>query len=73
MQIIVSRKYPFLDSETLAEGQVRDTLFRIDENEFLLHMASEGHVEGDRLVWFDSRAALLWINQETEEYGMDWE
>lgn len=72
MQVIASRKYPFLDSQTLAERQACDTLLRVGENEFLLHMTSENDIEEDRLVWFDGRAALLWINQETEEYGRDW-
>ena len=41
MQLLASRAYPFLDSQTLLERQARDTLFRIAENEFLLHMTSE--------------------------------
>ena len=44
----------------------------IGENEFLLHMTSEAGTEEDRLVWLDSRAALLWINQTTDEYGTNW-
>jgi hypothetical protein len=43
----------------------------VAENEFLLHMTSEGSVEEDRLAWFDGRAALLWIDQEKGDYGMD--
>ena len=27
----------------------------------------------ERLVWLDCRSALLWISQEAEEYGIDWE
>jgi hypothetical protein len=73
MQLLASRAYPFLDSQTLLERQARDTLFRIAENEFLLHMTSEGGVEEVPLAWFDCRAALLWINQEKGDYGMDWE
>jgi hypothetical protein len=46
---------------------------RIGENEFLLHMTSDDVVQGERLVRFDSRAALVWINQQVDEYGVDWE
>jgi PilZ domain len=73
MQLIVSRTYPFLDTKTLVERQARDTLLRIGENEFILHMTSDGGAEEERLVWFDCRAALLWISQDTDEYGSDWE
>lgn len=73
MQLISSRTYPFLDSQTLVERQARDTLLRIGENEFLLHMTSDDGVEEERLVWFDGRSALFWISQGAEEYGVDWE
>jgi hypothetical protein len=73
MQLIFSRTYPFLDSKTLLERQARDTLLKIGENEFLLHMTSDRGAEEERLVWFDCRAALFWISQGTEEYGNDWE
>jgi hypothetical protein len=71
MQLIDSRSYSFLCAQTLAERQARDSLFKIGENEFLLHMAEED-TEEDRLFWLDSRAALLWICQTIDEYGMDW-
>ena len=73
MQLISSRTYPFLDTKTLVERQARDTLLRINENEFLLHMTSDDCVEEERLVWFDCRAALVWINQKEREYGIDWD
>ena len=73
MQLISSRTYPFLDGQTLVERQARDTLLRIDENEFLLHMMSDDDVGEERLVWLDCRSALLWISQEAEEYGIDWQ
>jgi len=73
MQLIASRTYPFLDTQTLEERQARDTLLRIGENEFLLHMTSNDVGQDERLIRFDSRAALVWINQEVDEYGVDWE
>jgi hypothetical protein len=71
MQLINSRTYPFLDGQTLVERMARDSLFRISENEFLLYMTSADGAEEDRLVWLDGRAALLWINQTADEYGMN--
>ncbi|RZN10296.1 hypothetical protein CWO91_13975 [Bradyrhizobium genosp. SA-3] len=68
MKLIAARKYSFLDAQTLSERQARDTLFRYGENSFLLHMTS-GEEEDDQIMWLDSRAALLWINQSVEEYG----
>lgn len=41
MQVIASRKYTFLDSQTLSEELARDTLIKVGENDFALHMASE--------------------------------
>jgi hypothetical protein len=73
MQLICSRSYPFLDAQTLVERQARDTLLKIGENEFLLHMASEDGGEEERIVWFDCRSALLWVSREPDEYGIDWE
>ena len=73
MQLICSRMYPFIDTQTLVERQARDTLLKIGENEFLLHMTSDDVVQEERLLHFDSRAALVWINQEVDEYGVDWE
>ena len=26
----------------------------------------------ERLIWLDSRAALLWINQAADDYGLNW-
>ena len=72
MQLIVSRTYAFLDSQTLSERLARDALFKISENEFLLHMTPEGS-EDDRLLLFDGRSALLWINQEEADYGLNWQ
>ena len=72
MQLIASRTYSFLDDQTLVERQARDSLLRVAENEFLLHMTSDGGATEDRLLWLDARAALLWINQEPEEFGVDW-
>jgi hypothetical protein len=73
MHLIFTRKYPFIDTLTLVEREARDSLFRIDGDEFLLHMTSECELGEDRLIWFDARSALLWLNQEPDEYGSHWQ
>jgi hypothetical protein len=74
MDLLVSRTYPFIDSQSLVEHQARDTLFRMPDGSFLLHLSSSNRpANDDRLVWFDSRAALIWINAASEELGLEWE
>ncbi|MGY3546397.1 hypothetical protein ACVWZ4_001789 [Bradyrhizobium sp. USDA 4472] len=72
MQLIAERNYSFIAFESLAERQACDSLFRVAENEFVLHMQSDQAADEERLIWLDSRAALLWINQTPDEYGMNW-
>jgi hypothetical protein len=74
MQLLALRTYPFIDSESLEEHQARDSLFRTDDGAFVLHMSSS-HTPtvGDRLVWLNCRAALIWINNTTEDFGAEWE
>ena len=74
MDLLVSRIYPFIDSESLTEYRARDSLFRTADGRFLLHLSSLD-VPGvkDRLRWIDSRAALVWINEEPDEFGKEWE
>ncbi|HEY9153916.1 MAG TPA: hypothetical protein VIM69_02225 [Opitutaceae bacterium] len=68
MKLVATHEYSYLDVQSLDERQARDTLFRYGENCFLLHM-TPGEGEKDKILWLDSRAALLWINQTVEEYG----
>jgi hypothetical protein len=74
MELVVSRTYPFIDSESLAEHCARDTLFRIEDGTFLLHLSSSNKpVDDDRLVWIDGRTALIWINEVPEDFGWEWQ
>jgi hypothetical protein len=74
IELLVSRTYPFIDSDALAERQARDTLFRMPDGSFLLHLSARDRTdEDDRLVWIDCRSALVWINAAPEEFGMEWE
>jgi hypothetical protein len=74
MELLVSQSYPFIDCDSLVEHQARDSLFRIADGSFMLHLSSTNRpVEDDRLVWIDCRAALLWINATPDELGAEWE
>jgi hypothetical protein len=74
MDLLVSRIYPFIDSESLVEYRARDTLFRTADGGFLLHLSSlDAAGVADRLLRIDSRAALMWINEEPDEFGKEWE
>src|ERR1700684_4527653 len=73
VQIVASRVYPFLDASSLHECLARDTLLRTHDGAYILHMTSgdeTGHQ--DRLIWLDSRSALMWVNASAEECGMEW-
>lgn len=74
MDLLVSRIYPFIDSESLVEYRARDSLFRMSDGRFLLHLSSiDAPDVADRVLWIDSRAALMWINEEPDEFGKEWE
>ena len=73
MQLLASRMYPFIDSESLEEHQARDTLFRTSAGAFVLHLSSHRPNVGDRLVWLSCRDALIWINGSPEDFGAEWE
>jgi hypothetical protein len=74
MQLLASRTYPFIDSKSLEEHQARDSLFRTDNDAFVLHLSSSHTPNvGDRLVWLSCRSALIWINNTTEDFGAEWE
>ncbi len=73
MQIVASRLYPFLDASSLKERMAQDTLLRTDDGAYILHMSSGDQTTNqDRLIWLDSRSALMWVNASAEEYGMEW-
>ena len=73
VELIVSRTYPFIDSETLVERQARDTLFRTSDGSFLLHLSDDKAADDDRVVWIETRAALIWLNARPEEFGTEWQ
>jgi hypothetical protein len=74
MQLLASRTYPFIDSQSLEEHQARDSLFRTDSGAFVLHLSSsQTPNDDDRLVWLSCRSALIWLNKTNEDLGTEWE
>jgi hypothetical protein len=72
MQLISSRTYPVLDTESLTEYVGCDTLFR-SPGGFLLHMTSQGKADGEeRVLRLESREALIWLNEAPDEFGSFW-
>ena len=73
IKLLASRRYPFIDSDALVERQARDTLFRMPDGSFLLHLSNDEAAAEDRLVRIDGRAALIWLNANPEEFGVEWQ
>ena len=70
MQLMVSRSYPVIDAQTLAEYVARDALFRTADGSYLLYMASGRQVESEeRILFLDCRDALLWLNETPDARG----
>ena len=73
MQLMVSRSYPVIDTQTLTEYVARDALFRTADGSYFLYMASGGQLEGEeRILFMDCRDALLWLNEAPDTLGSYW-
>jgi hypothetical protein len=73
MHLMVSRSYPVIDAQTLAEYIARDALFRASDGSFILYMASMGRIEGEeRILFLNCRDALLWLNETPDALGSYW-
>ena len=73
MQLMVSRSYPVIDAQTLAEHVARDALFRTTDGSYLLYMASGRQAESEeRILFLDCRDALLWLNETPDAHGSYW-
>jgi hypothetical protein len=73
MELVVSRNYPVVDAETLTEYLARDALFRAADGSYFLYMVSKGRPEGEeRILFFDSRDALIWLNETPDALGSYW-
>jgi hypothetical protein len=66
--LLISRSYPFIDSQWLVEYQARDSLLRMADGKFLLHLSSSNRpVDDERLIRIDRGAALIWINAAPDQ------
>lgn len=73
MQLMVSRSYPVIDAQTLAEHVARDALFQTADGSYLLYMASGQQIESEeRVLFLDCRDALLWLNETPDARGSYW-
>ena len=74
MQLLSSRNYPVIDCQTLAEFVGHERLFRAPHGAFLLHMSSDGKLDGEeRVIWLTVRDAISWLNDAPDEFGSFWE
>jgi hypothetical protein len=74
MQMLHSRTVRFVDSDTLAEREAREALFR-GENGFILYL-SGGELSSsgeERVLFLELREALLWLNEPAQECGSFWQ
>ena len=63
MQMIFSRKIPFLDDQTLAPGEAREALFRDERCGFILYLSDDLAPSEERIIHLDAREALIWLNR----------
>ena len=72
MQLMVSRRYPVVDARPRTEYVARAGLFRTAEGSYCLYLATD-QVEGEeRVLFLDSRVALLWLNETPDALGSYW-
>jgi hypothetical protein len=73
MQLVVSRSYPAIDAETLAEFSAREALFRADDGSFLLYLTSQGRRDRkEHLLIMQTRDVLIWLNEPSHAPGSYW-
>jgi hypothetical protein len=74
MQLLVSRAYPVIDFQTMAEFIGCERLFRASDGTFLLHMSSDGKLDAEeRIIWLTARDAISWLNEAPDQFGSFWE
>jgi hypothetical protein len=74
MQIIYSRKVPFIDVQSLAPRQAREALFKDANNGFILYLSdgvNSANME-ERVIRLETREALIWLNETSDDGGAFW-
>lgn len=74
MHFLVSREYPVVDCQTMAEFVGRERLFRTPDGAFWLYMSSDGKsCAEERIIRLTLRDTITWLNEEPEQFGSFWE
>ena len=73
MQMVHSRKFEFIDADTLTECTVREVLFRTEAG-FVLYFADRCSIRSaqERATFLEAREALLWLNDKEPSCGWLW-
>ena len=73
MQLISSRRVPFLDSQSLELGRAKEALFCDEGRGFILYLSSGQPLKAEeRIVFLDLREALIWLNEPSEDWDSFW-
>jgi hypothetical protein len=74
MQMLCSRTIPFLDSHSLSPGEAREVLFRNEDNAFVLYLSDGAPSSGseERIIFLETREALIWLNEPSQDQGSFW-
>jgi hypothetical protein len=74
MHFLVSREYPVVDYQTMAEFVGHERLFRTIDGAFWLHMSSDGKsADEERLIQLTLRDTITWLNEAPEQFGSFWD
>jgi hypothetical protein len=71
LKLIASRIIPFIDCDSLQERSAREALFRREDGAFILYLSDSGSFCGadERIIFLDSRNALIWLGESAEARG----
>jgi len=74
MQMIYSRNIPFIDAQSLAPCQAREALFKDANNGFILYLSDGVNSSGteERIIRLETREALIWLNETSDDGGAFW-
>jgi len=74
MQLISSRRVPFIDSQSLEFGHAKEALFREEGRGFILYLSSNRPSlrAEERILFLNLREALIWLNEPSEDWGSFW-
>jgi hypothetical protein len=73
MQLITSRRIPYLETHSLAPGQAQEALFR-NGGGFVLYLSDGKPAPAgeERVIRLGLREALIWLNEPSQDQGSFW-